>query len=192
LSCEGDRGRSRPGADGRPCAGRTTAIPVALRGASASSLIRLPPQHPPFRLGRQAAWDQVQRSPGRLPRALRTLAHEAVVTEDGPHPPVEVEPTAPRCARVALAARATSVPFTAVLNGPERITTDNGYAALNSAISCLRRSRFWPIWLWEQGVAGSNPAVPTTSTTPCSPGVPTAPHSANRSTLPVASRSTTP
>jgi hypothetical protein len=32
----------------------------------------------------------------RLPRALRTLAHEAVVTEDGPHPLVEAEPTAPR------------------------------------------------------------------------------------------------
>jgi hypothetical protein len=71
----------------------------------------------------------------RLPRVLRTLAHEAVVTEDGPHPLVEAEPTAPQCARVILAGRATSVPFTAVLNGPERTTTDNHEAA-----STLRRS----------------------------------------------------
>jgi hypothetical protein len=48
----------------------------------------------------------------QLPRALWTLAHEAVVIEDGPHPPVEAEPAAPRCARVILTGRATSVPFT--------------------------------------------------------------------------------
>jgi hypothetical protein len=60
----------------------------------------------------------------RLPRALRALApHEAVVPEGGPHPPVEAEPTAPRYARVILVGRATSVPVTAVLNGPERTTT---------------------------------------------------------------------
>jgi hypothetical protein len=34
------------------------------------------------------------KSPIRLPRALRTLAHEAVVTEDGPHPATKVEPSA--------------------------------------------------------------------------------------------------
>jgi hypothetical protein len=43
--------------------------------------------------------------PEELPRVLRALAHETVVTEDGPHPPVEAEPTAPRCARVILAGR---------------------------------------------------------------------------------------
>jgi hypothetical protein len=29
-------------------------------------------------------------SPAPLPRALRALAHEAVVTEDGPHPTVKL------------------------------------------------------------------------------------------------------
>jgi hypothetical protein len=70
----------------------------------------------------------------RLSRALRTLAHEAVITEDGPHPPVEAEPTASRYARVILAGRATSVPSTAVLNGPERTTTDNHEAASTCAL----------------------------------------------------------
>jgi hypothetical protein len=75
----------------------------------------------------------------RLPRALRTLAHEAVVTEDGPHPPVKAKPTAPRCARVILTDRATSVPFIAVLNGPERTTTDNAKTASTCTIPCRRR-----------------------------------------------------
>ena len=35
------------------------------------------------------------------------------------------EPEAPRCARVILAGRATSVPFTAVTSGPQRTLTDN-------------------------------------------------------------------
>jgi hypothetical protein len=64
----------------------------------------------------------------RLPRPA-ALAHEAVVTEDRPHPPVKAEPTTPRYSRVILTDRATSVPFTAVLNGPERTTTDNAEAA---------------------------------------------------------------
>jgi hypothetical protein len=33
----------------------------------------------------------------QLPRALRALAHEAVVTEDGPHPAVELGAVAARC-----------------------------------------------------------------------------------------------
>jgi hypothetical protein len=93
-------------------------------------------------------------SPTPLPRALQALAHEAVVTEGGPHPPVEAEPTAPRRARVILAGRATSVPFTAVLNSPERTTTDNHEAASTCTIPCPRRSQQRPNWLWEQGVAG--------------------------------------
>jgi hypothetical protein len=67
------------------------------------------------------------------------LANDAVVTEDGPHPPVEAEPTATRCSRVILAGRATSVPFTAVLNGPERTTTDNHEAASTCTVRCPRR-----------------------------------------------------
>jgi hypothetical protein len=77
--------------------------------------------------------------PEELPRVLRALAHETVVTEDGPHPPVEAEPTAPRYARVILAGRATSVPFTAVLAGPQRTTTDNHEAASTCAVPRHRR-----------------------------------------------------
>jgi hypothetical protein len=99
----------------------------------------------------------------RLPRALRTLAHEAVVTEDGPHPPVKAEPTALRCARVILTGRATSVPFTAVLNGPERTTTDNHEAASTCAVPDPRRRQQRPIWLCKQGVVGSSPIISTTT-----------------------------
>jgi hypothetical protein len=77
--------------------------------------------------------------PTRLPRALRALAHEAVVTEEGPHPTVRVEPTARPGTDVILDGRATSVPFTAVPNGPQRTTTDNSGAAATSAFRCLRR-----------------------------------------------------
>jgi hypothetical protein len=58
-------------------------------------------------------------------RARRTAAralgagHDAVVTQDGPHLGVKVEPTVTPCTQVVLASRATSFPFTAVLNGPE-------------------------------------------------------------------------
>jgi hypothetical protein len=95
----------------------------------------------------------------RLPRVLRTLAHEAVITEDGPHPPVEAEPTASRYAKVILAGRATSVPSTAVLNGPERTTTDNHEAASTCAVPILAGAQQRPIWLWEQEVTPV--AVPT-------------------------------
>jgi hypothetical protein len=64
-------------------------------------------------------------SPPRLPRALQALAHEAALTEDGPHPTVRVAPRAGLGIRLHLDGRATSVPFTAVLNGPHRTTTDN-------------------------------------------------------------------
>src|SRR4029453_10253092 len=62
------------------------------------------------------------------------------------------EPTAPRRARVILAGCATSVPFTTVLTGSERTTTDNATAHSTSALPRLRRRQSWPIWLWEQGV----------------------------------------
>jgi len=41
--------------------------------------------------------------------------------------------------RVILAGRATSVPFTAVLNGPERTTTDNHEAASTCTVHGPRR-----------------------------------------------------
>jgi hypothetical protein len=45
-----------------------------------------------------------------------------------------VEPTAQQDTGVILDGRATSVPFTAVLNGPERTTTDNAEAASTCAV----------------------------------------------------------
>jgi hypothetical protein len=77
------------------------------------------------------------------------------VTEDGPHCLGEPEAVAARCEHVALGGRATSVPFTAVLTGPERTTTDNAKAVWTCTAHRLRRSCSRPNWLWEQGVAGS-------------------------------------
>jgi hypothetical protein len=73
---------------------------------------------------------------------------------------------------VVLDGRATSVPFTAVLNGPERTTTDNHQAAPTCAAPHPRRWQQRPNWLWEQGVAGSNPAVRPPARTPWPTGVP--------------------
>jgi hypothetical protein len=87
-----------------------------------------------------------------LPRRPWRLADEQVATEDGPHPPAEAEPTAPRCARGILTGHVTSVPFTAVLNGPERTITDNHEAASTCAIPRPRRSQQRPNWLWEEEV----------------------------------------
>jgi hypothetical protein len=88
-----------------------------------------------------------------LPRALRALAHEAVVTEDGPHPTVRGRLTAqPDTYRVILSGRATSVPLTTVLTGLQRTTTDNATARSTSAGRHPRRWQQRPNWLWEQGV----------------------------------------
>jgi hypothetical protein len=54
--------------------------------------------------------DEEFESPHRLPRALRALAHEAVVTVDEPRPPVEREPSPPGRNIVVLVGRATYVP----------------------------------------------------------------------------------
>jgi hypothetical protein len=46
----------------------------------------------------QAAYEEAGQSsslPTRLPRALRALANDAVVTRDGPHPAAELEPSPP-------------------------------------------------------------------------------------------------
>jgi hypothetical protein len=87
-----------------------------------------PPRPPTAKLHRTGF-----KSLTRLPRALRALAHEGGVTEDGPHPPVDPG------ARLVIAGRATSVPFTAVLNGPERTTRDNASAAWTCTVQHLRR-----------------------------------------------------
>jgi hypothetical protein len=88
-----------------------------------------------------------------------------VVTEDGPHPTLKVEPTTQPDTRAILAGRATSVPFTAVMTGPPRTTTDNHEAASTSAVPRPRRSQQRPNWLWEQGVADvASPVNPASAT----------------------------
>jgi hypothetical protein len=61
------------------------------------------------------------------------LAHETIVTADGPHPLAELGAVARCVSLVVLAGRATRVPFTAVSNGPERTITDNATAAATCA-----------------------------------------------------------
>jgi hypothetical protein len=46
----------------------------------------------------------------KLPRALRALANDAVVTREGPHPPAELEPSPPGANIPIRAGRATHVP----------------------------------------------------------------------------------
>jgi hypothetical protein len=43
-------------------------------------------------------------------------------------------PVAPASTRISIAGRATSVPFTTALNGPEQTTTDNRKAASTCAV----------------------------------------------------------
>jgi hypothetical protein len=57
------------------------------------------------------------RAPTRLPRALRALAHEPVVTEDGPHPLGQRGAAASCEPLVVLAGRATHVPQAAGTSG---------------------------------------------------------------------------
>jgi len=65
---------------------------------------------------------------------------------------------------VVLNGRATSVPFTAVLNGPQQTTTDNPAACSTSAGPHPRRWQQRPNWLCKQGVVGSSPIISTITT----------------------------
>jgi hypothetical protein len=56
---------------------------------------------------------------------------------------------------IILAGRATSVPFAAVMAGPERTTRNNPEAVSTCAVLSSRRSQSCPIWLWEHGVAAA-------------------------------------
>jgi hypothetical protein len=67
------------------------------------------------------------------------LANEAVVTEDGPHPAIELGANGTIVCQVNLTGRATSVPFTRVNVGSQRTTTDNTTAATTWADRLLRR-----------------------------------------------------
>jgi hypothetical protein len=57
--------------------------------------------------------------------------------------------------RRAPPGRATIVPFTAVLTGPQRTTTDIATGTSTCGAPYLRRSGPRPIWLWEQVVGWS-------------------------------------
>ena len=64
--------------------------------------------------------------PERLPPAAaspQALGQEAVVTEDGPHPLDELEPSPPRRCIVVPAGRATRVPQATVTSGIQRSVT---------------------------------------------------------------------
>ena len=62
------------------------------------------------------------------------------------------EPSPSGGSLVVLAGRATSVPFTAVMTGPERTTTDNK-KRLRPTVFLFPQVEILPIWLWEQEVA---------------------------------------
>ncbi len=72
------------------------------------------------------------------------------------------EPSPPGASVVVLAGRATTVPFTAALNGPQRTTTDNHEAASTCAVPHPPMWQQRPIWLCKQGVVGSSPIISTT------------------------------
>src|SRR5918996_5902776 len=63
-----------------------------------------------------------------LPRALRALANEAGVTEDGPHPAAEVVPSPSGPSIFSLPDRALDVPYTSVYSGHPWTTTVHAYA----------------------------------------------------------------
>ena len=85
-----------------------------------------------------------------------------------------------------------AVPLTAVLTGPQWTVTDNATASSTCAVPLPPQVTNWADLALQAGVVGSSPIISTTSTNALLAGVPTAPHSANRSTLPVATHSTTP
>lgn len=71
----------------------------------------------------------VPERPSRYGGSATTRTHE------GPaYVRIKAESGAERCTNVVLISRATAVPFTPVLNGPQRTTTDNHQAALTSAV----------------------------------------------------------
>jgi hypothetical protein len=77
-------------------------------------------------MGRQnSAFEEVRRGgvSHPLPRALRPLAYEPVVTEDGPRPLTELGAVAIRWSVIVLAGRATRMPQGAVTSGIQRSIT---------------------------------------------------------------------
>ncbi|HEY2957087.1 MAG TPA: hypothetical protein VGM21_02600 [Actinomycetota bacterium] len=83
-------------------------------------------------------------------RGPAALASEAGVAGVEHHPAVELVSTQPGLTNVVLAGRATTVPFTAVLAGPQPTITDNPTVTSTCAVSCRRRWPTGPIWLCKQ------------------------------------------
>jgi hypothetical protein len=67
---------------------------------------------------------------------------------------------------IVLVGRATTVLFTAVLAGLQRTITDSATATPDLRRPLTSQVTNQADLAWEQGVAGSNPAVPTSSTNP--------------------------
>src|SRR5512132_3093092 len=92
---------------------------------------------------RQTSGSGAARRRVRIPRDLcrgpAALANDAGVTGVEPHLAVELAPTLPGPMNVVLAGRATSVPFTTVLTGPQRTTTDKAPAPSTCVIPSPRR-----------------------------------------------------
>jgi hypothetical protein len=95
------------------------------------------------------------KSPTQLPRALWALAHEGVGHRGRASLYGQGGTNGPTAYRGVLGDRATIVPFTTVLTGSQRTTTDNAKAASTCTVLSHRRSQSCPIWLWEQGVAAA-------------------------------------
>jgi hypothetical protein len=72
-------------------------------------------------------------------RAAKRLANDVVVTEGACHPAAELGANGLTKKQRRPPGRATSVPFTAVLHGPQRTTTDSHEAASTCATPRLRR-----------------------------------------------------
>ena len=102
-------------------------------------------------------------------RGPAALANEAGVAGVEPRPEVGLVPSQPGPTNVVLADRATTVPFTAVLAGPQRTTTDNTTAAVICADHRSPRWRPRPIWLCKQGVTKQPSASQPCSGFHCSP-----------------------
>jgi hypothetical protein len=129
--------------------GRLIGAKQSLRGAKvgdcqAPDLHRHPDGITPFRSSRDKREDSSSRvwfvtRVVKLPRRLRRLGIDTAVTADGPRGSGRGWSQRQQGCRGDPYDRATSVPFTAVLTGLERTTTDNATATLTCAVPCLRR-----------------------------------------------------
>jgi len=85
-------------------------------------------------------------------RGPAALANEVGVAGVGPSCTVELVPTLPGDTNVVLVGRAITVPFAAVVTGPEGAATDNATAAVACIAPYFRRLRSRSNWLCKQEV----------------------------------------